>query len=117
MPLEITRIETGPRMSQAVICNGLVFLAGQVGRPGDSVAEQTRTILAEIDRLLAAAGSDKSRILSAQIWLADMTSFAEMNAVWDGWVPAGHTPARATGESALAAPEYKVEIIVIAAQG
>lgn len=113
---DITRIEAGPRMSQAVVHHGLVYLAGQVGNPGESVADQTRTILTEVDRLLAAAGSDKSRILSAQIWLADIGTFAEMNAVWDSWVPAGATPARATGESKLATPDYKVEIIVVAAQ-
>ena len=113
---EIKRIETGARMSQAVIHNGIVYLAGQVGKPGTSVGDQTREVLAQIDRLLAEAGSDKTRILSAQIWMADMANFAEMNAVWDAWVPAGHAPARATGESALATPDYKVEIIVVAAQ-
>ncbi|SIP99779.1 Enamine deaminase RidA, house cleaning of reactive enamine intermediates, YjgF/YER057c/UK114 family [Paracoccus thiocyanatus] len=113
---DITRIETGPRMSQAVIHNGTVYLAGQVGTPGDPVAEQTREVLAQIDRLLAECGSDKTRILSAQVWLADMGDFAQMNAVWDGWVAPGHAPARATGESALATPDYKVEIIVTAAQ-
>lgn len=112
---DITRIETGARMSGAVVHNGTVYLAGQVGQPGAPVAEQTRQVLAEIDRLLAAAGSDKTRILSAQIWLASMADFAEMNAVWDAWVAPGHAPARATGESALAAPEYRVEIIVTAA--
>lgn len=114
---EITRIETGPRMSEAVVYNGMIFLAGQVGEPGQSVAEQTATALSEIDRLLALAGSDKTRILSAQIWLADIAAdFEAMNAVWDAWAPAGHTPARATGESKLAAPEYRVEIIVTAAK-
>ena len=112
---EITRLETGPRMSQAVIHNGTVYLAGQVGAPGASVADQTREVLAQVDRLLAAAGTDKTRILSAQIWLADMADFAEMNGVWDGWVPQGHTPARATGEARLATPDYKVEVIVVAA--
>lgn len=112
---DITRIETGARMSAAVVHNGTVYLAGQVGKPGTSVTEQTTAVLAEIDRLLAAAGTDRTRILSAQIWLASMADFAEMNAVWDGWVAPGHAPARATGESALAAPEYKVEIIVTAA--
>ena len=111
---DIKRIETGPRMSQAVIANGFVFLAGQVGEPGTSVTEQTRAVLAQIDSLLAQAGTDKTRIVSAQIWMADMADFAEMNAVWDAWVPQGHTPARATGESALATPDYKVEIIVTA---
>ncbi|MGO4914712.1 RidA family protein [Pseudogemmobacter sp. W21_MBD1_M6] len=113
---DITRIETGARMSQAVIHNGLVYLAGQVGNPGASVTDQTTEILANIDRLLKLADSDKTRILSTQIWMASMADFAEMNAVWDTWVPAGHTPARATGESALATPDYLVEIIVVAAQ-
>ncbi|ABL71976.1 RidA family protein [Paracoccus denitrificans] len=113
---EIKRIETGPRMSQAVVHNGTIYLAGQVGKPGETVTQQTREVLAQIDRLLAECGSDKTRILSAQVWLADMADFAEMNAVWDGWVAPGHAPARATGESALATPDYKVEIIVVAAQ-
>lgn len=113
---DIKRIETGPRMSQAVIHNGTVYLAGQVGKPGDSVTAQTTEVLAQIDRLLAECGSDKTRILSAQVWLADMADFAQMNAVWDGWVAPGHAPARATGKSALATPDYKVEIIVVAAQ-
>jgi enamine deaminase RidA (YjgF/YER057c/UK114 family) len=112
----INRIESGARMSNAVVHNGTVYLAGQVGEPGDDVATQTRTILAEIDRLLALAGSDKTRILMAQIWLADISTFDQMNAVWDAWVPQGHTPSRATGESRLAGPEYLVEIIVTAAQ-
>ena len=114
--MDIKRFETGPRRSQAVTHNGVVYLAGQVGEPGHDVAEQTRQALAEVDRLLALAGSDKTRILSAQIWLADMADFAKMNAVWDGWVAPGNTPARATGESKLAAPEYLVEVIVVAAQ-
>ncbi|MDS9467535.1 RidA family protein [Paracoccus sp. MBLB3053] len=113
---EIKRLETGARMSQAVIHNGIIYLAGQVGNPGESVTDQTKVVLAQVDRLLAECGSDKTRILSAQIWMADMADFAEMNAVWDAWVPAGHAPARATGESALATPDYKVEIIVVAAQ-
>ena len=115
MSNEITRIGTGPRMSEASIYNGTVWVAGQVGHPGDSVAAQTATCLAEVDRILAAAGTDKTRILSAQIWLADIATFAEMNAVWDKWVPQGNTPARATGEARLAAPAYKVEVIVTAA--
>lgn len=115
MNTQITRIGTGPRMSEGVSYNGIIWLAGQVGTPGDTVAGQTRTCLAEVDRILAAAGTDKSRILSAQIWLADISTFAEMNAVWDAWVPQGHTPARATGQSSLAAPEYLVEVIVVAA--
>lgn len=113
--MSIKRIGTGTRMSEAVIYNGIVWLAGQVGNPGDSVADQTRTCLAEVDRLLAEAGTDKTKILSTQIWLADIADFAEMNAVWDAWVPQGHTPARATGEAKLATPAYKVEVIVTAA--
>ena len=111
---DIKRLETGPRMSNAVIANGIVWLAGQVGEPGASVTEQTRVVLEQVDRLLAEAGTDKTRIVSAQIWLADMADFAEMNAVWDAWVPQGHTPARATGEAKLATPDYKVEVIVTA---
>lgn len=114
--MTITRFETGARMSQAVVHNGTVYLAGQVGEPGSDVATQTKQVLAQVDRLLALAGSDKTKILSAQIWLADMADFQKMNAVWDGWVAAGHAPARATGESKLAGPEYFVEIIITAAQ-
>jgi enamine deaminase RidA (YjgF/YER057c/UK114 family) len=114
--MTITRIETGKRMSMAVVDNGTAYLAGQVGNPGDDVTAQTRTVLAEIDRLLAAAGTDKSRLITAQIWLADIaTGFAAMNAVWDEWVSPGNAPARYTGEAKLAGPEYLVEIIVTAA--
>jgi len=115
MITDIKRIGTGARMSEAVCYNGIVWVAGQVGTPGDSVADQTRTCLAEVDRILAKAGTDKTRILSAQIWLADMANFSEMNGVWDAWVPQGHTPARATGEAKLATPDYLVEVIVVAA--
>lgn len=111
----ITRLETGPRMSQASIHNGTVYLAGQVGE-GDTVAAQTADCLAKVNALLAQAGSDKNHMLQAIIWLADMADFAEMNSVWDAWVPQGHTPARAAGEAKLAAPKYLVEVIVIAAQ-
>ncbi len=113
--MDIVRHEIGPRMSQANIHNGVVYLAGQIGE-GETVKAQTEAILAQIDRLLALSNSSKERILSAQIWLADMSDFAEMNAAWDAWVPAGNTPARATGESRLAADKYKVEIIIVAAQ-
>ena len=114
--MTITRIETGKRMSQAVVHNGIAYLAGQVGNPGDDVTAHTRTVLAEIDRLLAAAGTDKSKLITAQIWLADIaTGFAAMNAVWDEWVSPGNAPARYTGEAKLAGPEYLVEIIVTAA--
>ena len=112
--MTITRIDTDARMSQAVIHGDTIYLAGQVGKPGQDVAGQTRTALAEVDALLAQAGSDKSRLLMVTIWLADMADFAEMNAVWDQWVPQGHTPARATGEAKLATPDYKVEVIVTA---
>ncbi len=113
--MTIKRIDTGPRMSSAVVHNGTAYLSGQVGTPGASVGDQTREILGEIDRLLAAAGTDKTRLLSATIWLADIADFDEMNRVWDAWVAKGHAPARATGESRLAAPGYKVEIIAVAA--
>ena len=111
----ITRIQPGARMSQAVVHGGLVWLAGQVGEPGDSVVAQTRTILDQIDALLAETGSDKSKILSATIWLADINDFGAMNSVWDAWVDKDNPPARATGESRLATPAYKVEIIIVAA--
>ncbi len=113
--MTIRRIDVGPRMSNIVIHNDTIYLAGQVGSPGGNVATQTKEILATIDGLLEKAGSDKTKILQAIIWLSDMSTFGEMNAVWDAWAPQGHTPARATGEAKLAAPEYKVEIIITAA--
>jgi enamine deaminase RidA (YjgF/YER057c/UK114 family) len=114
--MTIKRIKTGPRMSQAVIHNKTVYLAGQVAA-GASVAIQTREILAAIDALLAEANTDKSRLLSATIWLTDMATFGEMNAVWQAWVVEGETPARATVVSAqLASAEYRIEIAVVAAQ-
>jgi enamine deaminase RidA (YjgF/YER057c/UK114 family) len=112
--MSIRRIEVGPRMSQAVIHGNTVYLAGQVGE-GEGVEAQTKDILASIDKLLAEAGTDKTKIVQTIIWLADMNDFAAMNKAWDAWVPQGHTPARATGEAKLAAPKYKVEIIVTAA--
>ena len=114
--MSIERIEAGPRMSQAVIHGGTVYLAGQVGAPGKSVADQTKAVLGQIERLLAAAGSEKSKILSATIWLADMADFGEMNKVWDAWLDGRDAPARATGEAKLATPDYKVEILLTAAQ-
>ena len=113
--MTITRYDAGARMSQAVVHGGIAYLAGQVGAPGQSVAKQTETVLAQVEALLARVGSDKRRLLSATIWLADMADFAEMNAVWDAWVVQGEAPARATGEAKLATPEYRVEIIVTAA--
>ena len=117
--MQIERYETGKRMSQAVTYGGFVFLAGQVAidTPDASVREQTTDILARITRLLESVGSNSTRILSATIWLADMSKFEEMNAVWDTWVPSGHAPARATVEARLAAPEFSVEIGMIAAIG
>jgi len=112
----ITRLEPGTRMSEAVIHGNTVYLAGQVGEPGDDVTAQTRTVLSEIDRLLDAAGSEKSRILMATIWLADIADFAAMNAVWDAWVDKANPPARATSEARLASPEYHVEIVIVAAR-
>ena len=113
--MTIQRFETGPRMSQAVIHNGTIYLAGQVGTPGESVSEQTATILAKVDKLLADHGSHKSKILQATIWMASMDDFAEMNAVWDAWVEPGEAPTRAAGESKLATPDYLVEVIIVAA--
>jgi enamine deaminase RidA (YjgF/YER057c/UK114 family) len=116
--MTIQRFETGPRMSQVVVHGNTVYLAGVVAKStaGDSVAKQTQEILSIIDGHLAKAGSDKSKLLTATIYITDMKNFAEMNAVWDGWVSAGNTPARATVEAKLAAPQYGVEIMVIAAK-
>lgn len=115
---EIKRIEAGARMSQAVVHGDTVYLAGQVAlrAPGAPVAEQTKDILAKTDELLAAAGTDKSKLLSATIWLTDIGTFNEMNAVWDAWVSPGNTPGRACVEAKLAAPQFTVEIAVIAAR-
>ena len=113
---DITRIQTNARMSQCVIHGGIAYLAGQVGTAGAPVAEQTQSILDRSDALLAEAGTDKTKLITAQIWLSDIASqFADMNAVWDAWVPEGHAPARWTGEAKLATPDYDVEIIVTAA--
>jgi enamine deaminase RidA (YjgF/YER057c/UK114 family) len=117
MPVE--RIHSGPRMSQAVIHNKTVYLAGQIAAdaPGGSVAEQTKDILNKIDGLLAAARTHKGNILTATIWLTDMATFPEMNSVWDAWVTPGATPARATVVSPkLASKDYNIEISVTAAQ-
>lgn len=114
--MTIQRIDAGARMSQAVVHGDTVYLAGQVGAPGQSVTAQTEAVLASIEALLARTSSDKSKILSATIWLADMADFAEMNAVWDQWIDGKDPPARATGEAKLATPDYRVEIIVVAAK-
>jgi enamine deaminase RidA (YjgF/YER057c/UK114 family) len=111
----IARLNSGSRMSQAVIHNDTIYLSGQVGAAGESTANQTQAILAKIDALLEQSGSDRSHVLSATIWLADMADFEEMNAVWDKWVDRAAPPARATGQSRLARPDYNVEIIVVAA--
>jgi enamine deaminase RidA (YjgF/YER057c/UK114 family) len=117
--MSIRRFDVGPRMSQCVVHGNTVYTAGQVaqGARGASVAEQTKDILATIDKLLAQAGTDKSRLLTANIWLADMATFDEMNQVWDAWVAPNNTPARATVQAQLAHPDYKVEIMVSAARG
>ena len=116
--MAIERHDIGPRMSKAVVHGNTVYLAGIVADnpKGKSVTEQAKDIVGQIDRLLAKAGSDKSKLLSANIWITDMANFAEMNAVWDTWVSPGHTPARATVEAKLAAPDYKLEIMVVAAK-
>jgi enamine deaminase RidA (YjgF/YER057c/UK114 family) len=115
----ITRMETAKRMSKIVKHNGVAYLCGQVGNVEKgqdvSAAQQTADILDKVDALLAQAGSSKDRILQAIIWVSDMQYFAEMNEVWDAWVPEGHAPARACGEAKLARPELLVEIIITAA--
>ena len=111
----VERLHTGQRMSKIVKHNGTAYLCGQVGNAEDSVADQTRECIRRIEALLDEAGSSKEQMLQVVIWLADMADFAEMNAVWDAWVPEGHAPARACGEAKLARPELKVEMIVTAA--
>ena len=115
--MSIKRIDVGARMSQAVVHGNTVYTAGQVAQnaPGASAAEQTKDILNAIDRLLAEAGTDKSKLLTANIWLADIADFDEMNSVWDAWVSPGNTPCRACVESKLASPKFTVEIMVTAA--
>jgi len=112
--MTLERLKVGTRMSMIVKHAGTVYLAGQVG-DGETVADQTRDCLARVDALLTEAGSSREHILQAIIWLRDMADFAEMNAVWDAWVPEGHAPARACGEARLARDALKVEIIVTAA--
>ena len=116
--MKIERYETGPRLSRAVVHGETVYLAGIVSEQpkGKSTAEQTKEILAQIDALLAKAGSDKSMLLSANVWLTDMATFAEMNAVWEAWLPSGTAPARATVQARLASPDRTVEIMVMAAR-
>ncbi|MAQ84192.1 RidA family protein [Psychromarinibacter halotolerans] len=113
---EIERKHTNDRMSQIVTHGDTVYLAGQVGTAGADIKTQTQDCLDKIDALLAEAGSDKSHLLQAIIWLADMRDFNDMNTVWDAWLPAGAAPARACGQANLAAPNMIVEITVIAAK-
>src|SRR4051794_38849641 len=114
--MSIERHDTGPRMSKAVVHGNTVYLAGIVANEpkGKDIGAQTKDILAQIDGFLAKAGTDKSKLLTANIWITDMKEFAGMNAVWDAWVSPGNTPARATVEAKLASPDYKVEIMVVA---
>lgn len=113
--MTIERLEKGSRMSQAVIHGNIVHLAGQIGE-GPDVESQTRSMLAEVDRLLALAGSSKSNILSAQIWIADMSEVGAMNKVWDAWIDPQNPPARACVESKLVLPEFLVEVMIVAAK-
>src|SRR5215470_10485476 len=114
--MSVKRIGSGPRMSQAVVHGNTVYLAGQVAeKPVPSVKKQTEQILKSIDRLLKQAGTDKSKIVSANVWLSDIRTFDEMNAAWDAWVSKGNAPARATVEAKLAGTQFLVEIMVQAA--
>lgn len=114
--MAIKRFDVGPRMSQAVVHGNTVYLAGVVADdPVPSVKSQTEQIVKKIDALLAKAGTDKTKLLCANIWLSDIRTFNDMNAVWDAWVSAGNTPARATVEAKLAGPQFLVEIMVQAA--
>ena len=113
--MSISRHNAGPRMSGAVVHGDTIYLAGQVARDGSTtVKAQTEQILKQIDELLRAAGSSKSKLLSTTIYIASMATFDEMNAVWDAWVDPKNTPARATVEAKLASPKYLVEIMVTA---
>ena len=112
----INRLEIGARMSEVAVHNGTAYLAGQVADDASAdIRGQTAQVLAAIDSLLARVGSDKSKILMTQIFLADLADFAGMNAVWDAWVVPGQTPPRATVQAALAKPEWKIEMVVTAA--
>ncbi|GGF71184.1 hypothetical protein GCM10007301_33650 [Azorhizobium oxalatiphilum] len=113
--MSIVRLDPGARMSEAVIHGNTIYLAGQV-EEGPDVGAQTKAVLASIDALLERAGSSKANILSATIWLSDINDFAAMNKEWDAWVDKSNPPARATSEGKLAAPQFKVEIIIVAAK-
>lgn len=112
----IQRMHVGSRLSEAAIAGGVIYLAGQVpeNAPDAGIAEQTREVLGHVDRLLAECGSDKSRLLSVQIFLADIADIGAMNAVWDAWVQPGSAPPRATVQAALADPRWRIEIVVTA---
>ncbi len=114
----IRRITVGPRMSQAVVHGDTVYLSGQVATTtaGGSMTDQVTEILAQIDALLAEAGTDKSKLLTANIYITDLARFAELNAVWESWVVPGSTPCRTTIEAKLASPDYAIEIGVVAAK-
>jgi enamine deaminase RidA (YjgF/YER057c/UK114 family) len=115
--MTIRRLDTGARMSQAAITNDTVYLAGQVSKdPAGDVYGQTVAVLKQIDDLLARAGSSKEKILSATIYLADMSRFADLNKAWEAWVAEGHAPARTTVNAQMVGPEYLVEITVVAAK-
>ncbi|MGO4377411.1 RidA family protein [Pseudoduganella sp. RAF19] len=115
--MEIKRFHVGKRLSEIAVHNGTVYLAGQIAEKTDvGIKEQTAEVLAHIDRLLEEAGSDKSRILSTQIYITDMANFPGMNEVWEAWVVQGATPPRATVEANLANPACLVEIVIVAAQ-
>lgn len=115
--MDIKRLHVGKSLSEAAIHNGTVYLAGQIAEDAtQNIQGQTREVLGHIDRLLAEAGSDKTCILMCQIFIADVMDFAGMNEVWNEWVPAGHTPPRATVEAKLAKPEWLVEMVITAAQ-
>ena len=115
--MSITRHHGNQRMSQIVIHGDTIYLAGQVAADaGADITVQTQQVLQKVDDLLAEAGSDNSKVLSAQIWIASMGHFAAMNAVWDAWVPEGHAPARACIEARLASPDLLVEVGIVAAR-
>lgn len=115
--MEIQRLHVGKRLSETAVHNGTVYLAGQIAEDTtQDIVGQTREVLGHVDRLLAEVGSDKSRILSAQIYIASMADFPAMNSVWDAWVVPGHTPPRATVEAKLANPACRVEVVIVAAQ-
>lgn len=115
--MTIQRLHVGPRLSEAAIHDGIVYLAGQVAEqhPEAEIEDQTREVLGHVERLLIEAGSDKTRLLSVQVFLADIDEIDRMNAVWDRWVPPGHTPPRATVQARLADSRWRLEVVVTAA--